>query len=374
MSDLYNPFLVYGYESPEFFCDREAETKALCDSLVSGNNITLLSPRRIGKSGLIHNAFYYLRQQDYACFYVDIYSTNCLSDFVKRLGVAVLGKLDTPVQKAEGFITRFFRSCQVTFSVDAFGSPQVSLNILPQQEERTLEEIFAYIAQSGRRCFIALDEFQQVAEYPEKNVEALLRTYIQQTHTVQFIFSGSKLHMMSEMFDSPKHPFYRSTERIPLYPLDEDKYYAFAAERLSPVGVDLPKMVFHTLYTMVDGVTWYVQSLLNRLYRMRPAVVTEENIMEAVRQVICSELDGYKHLYHLLTRTQAAVLEAVAREKLVREPQSGNFLKQYNLKSASGVQRALDSLVRSEYVYRTDEGYIVYDRFFAIWLREKDTF
>ncbi len=374
MNELCNPFLVYGYEGPENFCDRQIETTTIRESLLSGNNLTLLSPRRIGKSGLIQNVFYYLRQEGYPCFYVDIYSTNCLADLVKRMAVAILGKLDTPTQKAEGFISKFFHSCQVVFSVDAFGMPQVGLNILPQQEERTLEEIFAYIAQSGKRCFIAIDEFQQVAEYPEKNVEALLRTYIQAMHNVQFIFSGSKLHMMSEMFDSPMHPFYRSTERVRLYELNEQVYYAFAKERMDAVGVDMSEQVFHTVYSMVDGVTWYVQALLNRLYRMRPKEVTEETIMMALRQIILAEIESYKHLYHLLTFTQAMVLEAVAKERLVREPQSGNFLKRYNLKSASGVQRALDSLIRSEYVYRTDEGYIVYDRFFAIWLREKDTF
>jgi len=374
MKELGNPFLVYGYEGPENFCDRQVETTTMCESLLSGNNLTLLSPRRIGKSGLIQHVFHYLRQEGYPCFYVDIYSTNCLADLVKRMAAAIIGKLDTPAQKAEGFITKFFRSCQVVFSVDAFGMPQVGLNILPQQEERTLEEIFAYIAQSGQRCFIAIDEFQQVAEYPEKNVEAMLRTYIQAMHNVQFIFSGSKLHMMSEMFDSPRHPFYRSTERVRLYELNEQVYYAFAKERMNMIGVELSDQVFHTIYSMVDGVTWYIQALLNRLYRMHPTVVTEETIMVALHQIILAEMESYKHLHHLLTLTQAMVLEAVAKEGLVKEPQSGNFLKRHNLKSASGVQRALDSLVRSEYVYRTDEGYMVYDRFFAIWLREKDTF
>ena len=54
---LYNPFVVYGYVSPEYFCDRKEETESLISALRNGRNITLMSPRRMGKTGLIHNAF-----------------------------------------------------------------------------------------------------------------------------------------------------------------------------------------------------------------------------------------------------------------------------------------------------------------------------
>lgn len=368
MSEISNPFLMYGYAGPEFFCDREKETTEIRESLLSGNNITLMSPRRYGKSGLIHNAFHYLSQEGYACFYIDIYSTKCLYDLVQRLGNAIIGKLDTPAQRAEGFVAKLFRSCQITLSVDTFGSPQVGLNIYPQQEERTMEEIFAYIAQSGRRCFIAIDEFQQVAEYPEKNVEAILRTHVQSIHNAQFIFSGSKMHMMAEMFDSPRRPFYRSTERLSLGVLNESIYYDFARTRMAEHQVLLSEDVFHEIYQMVDGVTWYVQALLNRLYRMAPESVGHEHVLQALHHIVLSEEENYRRLHHLLTVGQASLLTAVAKEGLVTSPGASTFLKKYNLRSASAVQRALDSLVNSEYVYRSEEGYRVYDRFFAIWL------
>lgn len=67
---------------------------------------------------------------------------------------------------------------------------------------------------------------------------------------------------------------------------------------------------------------------------------------------------------------QAILLRAVAAaEGEVKQPTSGLFVKKYHLRSASSVQRALASLVEEEYLYPTEEGYIVYDRFMAIWLR-----
>ena len=100
-----NPFVISGYVSPNFFCDRETETKLLIDSLKNGRNVTLISPRRMGKTGLIKNVFYQLQHDELKIpvFYMDIYSTQNLTDFTNLLANTVLGKLDT---KRYGFINQ----------------------------------------------------------------------------------------------------------------------------------------------------------------------------------------------------------------------------------------------------------------------------
>lgn len=372
MSKIDNPFLLYGYEGPEYFCDRKEETEEMVSSLRNGCNITLMSPRRYGKTGLIRHVFHKIKEQDpdAACFYIDIYATNSLYDFVQTFAKAVVGKLDTPMQKAENIITKIFKSSQITMSTDFMtGLPQLSLNFAPQYTESTLDEIFTYISQSQRNCYIAFDEFQQVTEYPEKNVEALLRTHIQKMNNAHFVFSGSRLHMMMEMFNSPKHPFYRSTEKLNLGTLDEAVYYSFAEEKLKEKDVSLPYDAFHELYSMVDGVTWYIQAVLNRLYRLTDKTVTVKDMNEVIIKIILSEEEDYKRLFHLLTANQANLLLAIAREGSVAEPMSGQFLRKHQLKSTSSVQRALKYLADEEYIYLSERGYIIYDRFFGIWLK-----
>lgn len=372
MSKIDNPFLLYGYEGPEYFCDRKEETEEMVSSLRNGCNITLMSPRRYGKTGLIRHVFHKIKEQDpdAACFYIDIYATNSLYDFVQTFAKAVVGKLDTPLQKAENIITKIFKSSQITMSTDFMtGLPQLSLNFAPQYTESTLDEIFTYISQSQRNCYIAFDEFQQVTEYPEKNVEALLRTHIQKMNNAHFVFSGSRLHMMMEMFNSPKHPFYRSTEKLNLGTLDEAVYYSFAEEKLKEKDVSLPYDAFHELYSMVDGVTWYIQAVLNRLYRLTDKTVTVKDMNEVIIKIILSEEEDYKRLFHLLTANQANLLQAIAREGSVAEPMSGQFLRKHQLKSTSSVQRALKYLADEEYIYLSERGYIIYDRFFGIWLK-----
>lgn len=373
MNKIDNPFLIYGYEGPEYFCDRQQETRDVIDALKNGCNLTLKSPRRYGKTGLIRNAFHYLQEEnpDVRCFYVDIFATRSLSDFVQTLGRAVVGKLDTPLQKAEGFVSKFFRSCQITMQPNmATGLPEFGLSLVPQNVKNTLKEIFDYLAQADTQCYIAIDEFQQVLEYEEEEVEALLRTYVQNTHNAHFIFSGSKLHIMAEMFDSPRHPFYRSTEKLNLGILDEHVYYEFAKGKMQQKGIILTPEVFHSIYAMVDGVTWYVQTVLNRLYRLDAGEITSEMCQQAICRILLSEQEDYQRLYHLLTANQAKLLRAVAVEGIVAEPLSGLFLRSHRLKSASSVQRSLEYLMKEEYLYRTDRGYIVYDRFLGLWLKQ----
>ena len=75
-TQLRNPFVHQGYVSPDYFCDRIVETEELIGNLQNGRNTMLISPRRIGKTGLIKNAFHKLKEieKDATCIYVDIFS------------------------------------------------------------------------------------------------------------------------------------------------------------------------------------------------------------------------------------------------------------------------------------------------------------
>jgi len=372
MSTLLNPFALFGYAGKEYFCDRENETKELIAALRNGRNVTLRSPRRVGKTGLIQHVFAQLAQTnpEIKCFYVDLFATHSMDELVTELGKAVIGQLDTPLQKAENYVVKFFQSCRLYFSTDPLtGSPKLGLDLVTDNPAVTLEEIFTYIRKSERECYIAIDEFQQILAYPQTNVEALLRTHVQQCPNVRFIFSGSKQHLMSDIFNSPKRPFFRSTDKITLDVIDEQTYYAFAERWLQTVGTHLPKEIFHDIYLRTSGYTWYVQYVLNRLFEMQPKEVSEEDEMACLNYIVLREEDDYRKMLSLLTNNQAQVLHAIAKEKVVEAPTSTAFLKKYNLPAMSSVKRVIDFLMDKEYIYHTNDGYIIYDRFMAIWLQ-----
>ena len=367
-----NPFICQGYEGPDFFCDRKAETQTLMSTLYNGRNITLISPRRLGKTGLIWNTFHQIRSEnkDAVCIYVDIFPTKSQSDLVNMLGAAVL---NTAFSKGKAFgrkVLNLFGALRPVVGIDSLtGMPNVTVNIDPAQSEMSLKSIFSQLDLLGKEVFVAIDEFQQITTYPESGTEALLRSHIQFLHNVHFIFSGSRQHLMSEMFVSPHRPFYQSTDMMNLMPLAEEAYYDFSNAFFVDKGGFLSKEIFHELYTLFDGYTWYIQSILNRLYERYRKVEDVEQLRNTILSVVESKAPQYESLTLFLTRNQFALLKSVAKEGVVKEPMAAEFMKKHRLPGASSVRTALEALVEGELLYRQTDGYIVYDRFLALWLK-----
>ena len=369
-TDIGNPFIVHGYAGPEYFCDREKETQTMVSSLQNGWNVTLIAPRRLGKTGLIHNVFHEIRNKDRdaLCIYLDIFSTRCLQDFIHALGKGIFEELYSHGEKMLKKMLSVIARCRPVISMDALtGMPTVTFDIVPSTEWQTLDDIFANMTKSGKRCYIAIDEFQQIAQYPEAGTEAMLRSHIQFMSNVGFIFAGSSQHLMSEMFMSAKRPFYNSTRIMSLLPIDRDVYFDFAAKFFKRKGDSLSGETFDYVYDMFDGHTWYVQTVLNRLYTL-----SGEADKDTATSVVCRVVDEntpvYQTLISMLPNQQLNLLRAIAREGVVAAPTNGTFIARHNLKAASTVNSAMKMLVAKELVYKSEKGYMVYDRFFSLWL------
>lgn len=334
MERLNNPFVIYGYKGAEYFCDRQKETETIMRALHNERNVALISPRRIGKTGLIHHAFAQITNEhpDIRCFYMDINATRNLQQFVEL----------------------FAKTFSITVSND--------------QKEESLKHVLDYLKDSDKRIYVAIDEFQQISEYPEKNVEALLRSHIQFIPNVVFVFAGSKQHIMAEMFTSAKRPFYQSSQMLSLSPIDKKVYCEFANNLMEKKCMKLSADVFGYVYDVVDGQTWYVQHILNRLYDIGGEIdirLVNDTIMTSVME----QEVAFLNYYESLTYNQSQLLLAIARDKAVESVLSQDFIHRHGLPASSSVSLALKALIEREFVYKYNGKFIIYDRFFAIWLR-----
>jgi hypothetical protein len=362
---------VVGYYNPEYFCDRKTETAQIISSLKNDRNISLMSPRKFGKTGLIKHVFYTISQKDKdaVCIYFDIYSTQNLNDFVKIFAESVLGKIENGVEKAMKQFAAFFKSIRPVFTYDTLtGQPELSVKIESEIVDQSLQEIFLYLKQSNKRCYIAIDEFQQISEYKEKGTEALLRSHIQFLPNVKFIFSGSRQHLMSELFLSAKRPFYQSTQIMTLGAIDKDNYFQFAQNHFQQHGYTISKLCFEQIYLQFEGHTWYIQNILNRLFEYRKNIDQPEIVFYAIQQLLEEGAYAYQELLRAYSDVQVNLLKAIAKEKIVTQITSGDFISKYKLKNASSISRSLQKLIDNELVYKSEKGYLVYDRFLGLWL------
>lgn len=371
-----NPF-VLGKDIPEeLFCDRITETQTLIKQIENGRNVALISHRRLGKSGLIHHC---LKQQEitskYHTFYVDLYATSSLADMVQVLGNEVYSSLKS---KSAQFVDKFFsmvQSLRMGFTVDAMsGEPTFSIGVGEiHSPETTLQEIFAYLEAADKPCLVAIDEFQQIGEYQEKNIEALLRTHIQRCSNTSFIFSGSKRHTMSNMFNSPNKPFYQSSICMGLEPIPIETYTEFAQRMFEERGRHISEEAIRIAYEQFEGFTWFVHMMLNEMYSITEKGETclEDCISIAENNILRLQEISYESTLSMLTSKQKQVLIAIAKEGYAQSITSSAFVRKHHLISPSSLQTALGALMEKSIVMRTEQGYRLEDFFFASWLRKR---
>lgn len=369
-----NPFITYGYESPEYFCDREAESQQLITQLRNGNHTALISPRRMGKTGLILHCFAQSSLHDnFYTFLIDIYATKNLQDFVYQLGHGIVKRLKPRGQAAIDKFLQFVTSLRTGISFDGQGNASWNVGLGDiKSPSFTLDEIFNYLQSADKPCIVAIDEFQAITHYPETNVEALLRTYVQQCRNAVFVFSGSQQSMMSEMFSSPARPFYQSVSLMFLSPVGLPQYEAFAERLFKQGGKYINDGVVAEIYTRFDGTTWYIQKMLNQLYATTKTggSVNLEDVDAAENQIIAQNEEAYKDLIFQLTVRQRDLMIAVSKEKVAQQITSGNFVKRYHLSSASSVQKAAAILVTKQLLTQYHGKYEIYDKFMSTWLRK----
>ena len=370
---MINPFITTGYAGAAYFCDREKETSDITRMLVNGNNVALISPRRYGKTNLIRHCFAQpIIADKYYTFIIDIYSTKSVADLVHRLGLSILETLKPKGRQVwEKFIT-MLSSVRPGITYDATGNPSWTLSIGDiSTPTTTLDEIFSYLEQADKPCIVAIDEFQQITHYGDDLIEATLRTHVQYCSNTHFIFSGSQRHLMGQMFTSPARPFYQSVSIYNLPLLPEDKYTEFCVRLFEEWGKHLELEVPRTLYARFEGVTYYMQRVMNELFSLTFAdgLCTTEAIDQAVMNIIQNASPTYEDLMYQLPEKQTLVLRAIAKDGKAQNLTSGKFIKRHGLLSASSVKSAVPALLDKGLITNEYGTYQLYDKFLEMWLK-----
>lgn len=371
-----NPFVTNGYAGEHYFCDRVEETQTLVDLLTNENNVALIAPRRLGKTDLIKHTFAQRAiREHYYTFVIDIYATTSLQELVKALGKSIVESLTSMGKRMIHRFVDIVTSLRADITFDIFGQPSWGMSVgHVANPEMTLDEIFRFLEQTDRPCLVAIDEFQQITTYVgQPNVEANLRTYIRQCRNANFIFSGSQRHLMDKIFTSPSRPLYQSVTLMNLQPLSLVAYRAFASGLFAEAHKTLPSEVADAVYEQFQGVTAYMQRVMNTLYQR--TLPGESCTVPMIAEVIDYHLDlahdSYETLMRQIPTSQRNVLIAIACEGHVKNVNSGSFTRKYRLPSTSSVSSAVKGLLTKDLVTEDKEGYQVYDQLLALWIRRR---
>ena len=372
---LKNPFVTVGYHSTEYFCDREKETNQLVNNLQNGNSTTLISARRIGKTGLIYHLLSQI-PDGWKGIYIDILETENLTQLLNIISTSVIQEIPEKTSLGKK-VWKFIKSLRPIITFDSLtGAPQASFELNQKQSEHNISAILSFLEKQDTKILLALDEFQQILKYPENNTDAWLRSKIQQLNNVYFIFSGSRQHLMHDLFANPARPFFRSTHLLKLEKLNKDIYRNFIIQMFSKYNKEISKTLAEDMLNWADIHTFYVQQLCNRVFAATTKNVTKEIWQEQAHYLLKEQEPIFFAYRNMLTKTQWNLLKAIARENKVYHPTSKDFLYKHQLSTSASVLRSLKSLTEYELIYSDfdKEGksyHSVYDIYFKRWIQDK---
>ena len=372
-----NPFYITGIIPEAYFCDREKETSWMVRTLENKAHILLTSPRRMGKTQLIRHVFEQPSIKDnYYTFYTDIYPTTSLNELVLFLSKEIYSVL---VPKGKAVLDKFLaglHSLAGSFGYDPVSNtPTFNIKLGDiHSPELTLEEIFRYLEQADRPCIFAIDEFQQIANYPEKNVEATLRTHIQKMNNCLFIYAGSNRHILENMFNSAAKPFYNSAEQIYLECISKDVYTAFAEVQFANASRKISPEAASLAYDLFEGHTYYVHNVLHNAFAyIEPdKTIDETDIDNILNDILEEKGHTFDSVMNQLNYQQKETLVSIAKEGKASGVTSVAYVKKHALKSPSSVQYAISALLDKQLLtYQSVERTKVYsisDKFLEMWI------
>ncbi len=372
-----NPFIMNTYQGKEYFCDREHNIESLINNIKNELNTTLISIRRIGKTGLIKHLFQNLEENfGYHCLFIDLFASQNLNDFTNQLANEISKKFPNKESIGKRFLNNI-KQLRPLIQFDALtGEPSISFDALKQNEiPKTIQQLLLFLEQQNIPIIIAFDEFQQINEYPEKNTEALLRTIIQEVKNLRFIFSGSKKHILTEIFGNSKRPFYASAQVEYLDFIPTDKYHTFIKYHFHKNNRTIQDEDIDFILEWTNKHTYFVQMVCNRLYATGKRKIKHNDIIQVCYKILKDQEVFFYQYRNLLSPQQWNVLKAISKEEKVYQLTGKEFLTKYKFSNASAVKRCVDSLLEKEMIYQeSDEnGTFIrtYDVFLQKWMLNK---
>ena len=236
---------VYGMSvGGENFTDRVKETARLKLNFENGMNTILISPRRMGKTSLVKKAMCEVSNPSIKLVYMDIYDCRSEYDFYNRFASVLLKETASRTSQVVDNIRQFLVrvSPKISFSPEPLSEISFSLGITPKEyqpeEILNLPEVIA--KEKGFHIVVCIDEFQQIGELPDSlTVQKRMRSIWQHQENVSYCLFGSKKHLMTNLFQSKRMPFYQFGEMMYLGRIPTEDWVRFIVARFEKYGKHL---------------------------------------------------------------------------------------------------------------------------------------
>ena len=371
-----NPFTYGGIVTGPYFADRTEEIETLKREIVNLNRVFLVSPRRLGKTCLLHNLMGRLDPAAHACAYIDL---NALPDLRAFVGTAASLTTNALESSTDKLLKRFaeFKRLRPKISLGPNGEVSAGLELAVEEKDaigalvEVLSQAEALAARKKKILTIIIDEFSDIGKYNGGTVEKALRAEIQKHQHVSYIFAGSETSVMLSMVQDKRRAFYKMGRIMALEPIKQEAYETFIQGWFEKGGYAISMACIRNIIRLGQGITYNVQRLCHTAWEMAvESRAIDDALIESLPVTIVKQ-DGphYETLWRTITPGQKVLLIALAQDPDT-PPFSKEFQLRHHIGPASSINASLASLVKKGIVIKKGPGtaYQFADLFFPFWI------
>lgn len=312
-----NPFIFSEPVAPADLLDRDAEAALLVERASGGHNSRLVAPRRYGKTSLLRRALADAASQGFVGVYVNFFGVLTQRDVAARIESAYAEQLPRRLARWFEGVRRTLRA-----SVRAGGG------VLPVGVELGVGDptaadhgLLDWLALPRRlhaakdvRAMIVFDEFQDVLLAGER-IDAVIRSEIEQhSQAASYVFAGSHVGMMRELFASKRRAFYGQAGAVELAPLSPIDTADYVGERFAANDREVGEAL-GPLLDFCEGHPQRTMLLAHFLFERVPAggEADAATFIDALDHVLSVEAgEELRSLWSSLSAGQRRVLTAIS--------------------------------------------------------------
>ena len=368
------PFIFGRIATDENFTDREKETEHLVNNFESLINTVIISPRRWGKSSLVHRAADIAMRADknIRICTIDLFNVKTEEQFYTVLAQKLIQGTSSRWEEAVENAKKFFSRLVPKISVGAGPGSEISIDFDWEEMKSNPDEILDLserIAEAkGVKIVVCIDEFQNIAEFEDPLFfQRRLRAHWQRHKKVSYCLYGSKRHMMMEVFADSSMPFYKFGDIFFLNKIDTEHFIPFITERFSSTGKSITEDACRKIIALADNHPYYVQQLSQLAWLRTSGQCDVETVVKAHLSLVEQLSLLFSNLMETLTFQQTCYLHAlIAGEKSIT---SAETMYRYHISSATAASRSLKTLIKKDILDSTSGEISFQDPIFEYWLR-----
>lgn len=350
------PFVFGVRVEGDTFTDRKEETNRLKMNFLYGVNTILISPRRMGKTSLVEKVCSLVESDTLKIAKIDAFGCRSENDFINAFATAVVRATSS---KWEEWM-------EMNFSI------ALEYNRANTVTEDILQLPETIAKQKGIKIVICIDEFQQIADFPDSiTFQKKLRSVWQLQSNVSYCLYGSKKHMMEKMFQSQSHPFYRFGDLFYLDKISETDWVEYICDRFRVTGKEISRELASEICTVTDRYSSYVQQLAWLVWLRTDRHATKEDVEFGIDRM----LDACEPLFIQQTESLSAYqmnfLRALANGVHTGFTRS-EILDTYQLGTAANISRLKKALTEKDLIMMTAPKILeISDPILALWLKRR---